>query len=232
LTFKGVFHTLYKITIEMTILQTKHYDFELKEETAGTGQFTGYASIFGNVDHDGDIIIKGAFSASLKKRTPKLLYQHNQMLPIGLVKAKEDATGLYVECDINLELETGSEVYSNLKKRILDKMSIGYKVVDSEFDSKTGVRTIKQLDLYEVSIVTFPANDLASVEDVKSSIEGFSSLADVEKFLREVKSGLSHNEAKHFISKFKSLLQRDVVEKNKKEAQEILEFIKNLTINQ
>jgi HK97 family phage prohead protease len=215
-------------------LNLKRYcDFELKSADE-KGIFTGYASVFNNIDKDGDVIVKGAFTKSLTRRKPKLLFQHKIDEPIGLIEALyEDENGLYIEKGlVNLDVEKGAETYSNMKKKILDKMSIGFKTVDFAYDKETGVRFIKEIDLYEVSIVTFPANDMAEVDSVKSNIEGFNSLADVEKFLREVKDGLSHSEAKHFISRFKSLLQRDVVERERKEAQELLEIVKNLTIKQ
>jgi HK97 family phage prohead protease len=188
--------------------------------------------VFNNIDSDRDVIIQGAFAKSLSKRKPKLLFQHKTDEPIGLiVDAYEDDTGLYVKCQINLETEKGAETYSNLKMGVLDKMSIGFKTNDYEMDKVKGVRVLKELDLYEVSIVTFPANDMAEVDSVKNS----SSPKDVEKALRDV--GYSNKNAKHIISMFGiPSSQRDVglIDKTK-EALASLEKVKlnlnNILIN-
>ena len=181
----------------MSLTLKKYCDFELKESAEQKGVFSGYASVFNNIDSDKDVIVRGAFVKSLSKRKPKLLFQHKTDEPIGLiVDAYEDDTGLYVKCQINLEVEKGAETYSNLKMGVLDKMSIGFKTNDYEMDKTKGVRVLKELDLYEVSIVTFPANDMAEVDSVKDS----SSPKDVEKALRDV--GYSNKNAKHIISMF------------------------------
>jgi HK97 family phage prohead protease len=179
----------------MSLTLKKYCNFELKESAEQKGIFTGYASVFNNIDSDNDVIVKGAFTNSLAKRKIKLLWQHKTDEPIGLIlEANEDDTGLYVKCQINLETEKGAETYSNLKMGILDKMSIGFKTLDYEMDKK-GVRILKELDLYEISIVTFPANDMAEVDSVKNSTS-----RDVEKALRDV--GYSQKNAKHIISMF------------------------------
>lgn len=209
----------------MSLTLKKYYNFELKESAEQKGIFTGYASVFNNIDSDNDVIVKGAFSSSLAKRKIKLLWQHKTDEPIGLIlEANEDDTGLYVKCRINLETEKGAETYSNLKMGILDKMSIGFKTVDYEMDKK-GVRILKELDLYEISIVTFPANDMAEVDSVKNS----SSPKDVEKALRDV--GYSNKNAKHIISMFGiPTSQRDVgvLEKAKEALLSLEQFKLNL----
>jgi HK97 family phage prohead protease len=214
----------------MSLTSKKYYNFELKESAEQKGIFTGYASVFNNIDSDNDVIVKGAFSGSLAKRKIKLLWQHKTDEPIGLIlEANEDDTGLYVKCQINLETEKGAETYSNLKMGILDKMSIGFKTLDYEMDKK-GVRILKELDLYEISIVTFPANDMAEVDSVKNSTS-----RDVEKALRDV--GYSQKNAKHIISMFGiPASQRDVglIDKTK-EVLASLEVVKlnlnNILIN-
>ena len=215
----------------MSLTLKKYYNFELKESVEQKGIFTGYASVFNNIDSDNDVIVKGAFSNSLAKRKIKLLWQHKTDEPIGLIlEANEDDTGLYVKCQINLETEKGAETYSNLKMGILDKMSIGFKTLDYELDKTKGVRILKEIDLYEISIVTFPANDMAEVDSVKN----FTS-RDVEKALRDV--GYSQKNAKHIISMFGiPASQRDVglIDKTK-EALLSLELVKlnlnNILIN-
>ncbi len=216
----------------MSLTLKKYCDFELKESAEQKGVFSGYASVFNNIDSDNDIIIKGAFAKSLAKRKPVLLFQHKTDEPIGLcLDAYEDDVGLYVKFQINLEVNKGAETYSNVKMRVLNKMSIGFKTNDYEMDkTNKGVRVLKELDLYEVSIVTFPANDMAEVDSVKNSTS-----RDVEKALRDV--GYSQKNAKHIISMFGiPASQRDVglIDKTK-EALLSLELVKlnlnNILIN-
>ncbi|WP_410498141.1 HK97 family phage prohead protease [Chitinibacter sp. S2-10] len=116
---------------------------------------------------------KGAFSASLEKsqsekRLPAMLWQHRQGEPIGVYTTmREDDVGLYVEGKLALKTQLGAEAYELMKMGAVGGLSIGYVSRDDSYDRVTGVRTLKQIDLYEVSVVTFPANDAARVTGVK-----------------------------------------------------------------
>ncbi len=132
------------------------------------GVFEGYGAVFGNIDSDGDIIAKGAFADSLRLRTPKMLWQHNAREPIGVfTEVKEDENGLYVKGKL-INTGRGAEAYELLKMGALDGMSVGFKTKQASRDHGTGRRTIMQAELMEVSLVTFPANELATVTAVKS----------------------------------------------------------------
>ena len=185
-------------------------DAELKavKEDGDIGYITGYGSVFGNVDSYGDIVVKGAFVNSIAKKMPALLLQHNPSDVVGVWKvAKEDKNGLYLEGELNLKVQKARENYELLKQGALKGMSIGFSTVDSEYNQE-GKRLIKEVDLWEVSIVTFPANVAAQINGVKS-LEQISK-RELEAVLRD--AGLSISQAKAFIAEgYKAIDgQRDV----------------------
>ncbi|QLK57440.1 HK97 family phage prohead protease [Ehrlichia ruminantium] len=134
------------------------------------GIFSGYASVFNVVDRQKDIIIPGAFSSTIKDfHRIKLLWQHNSTEPIGnIISISEDHIGLYVKANLLLDLQKGKEAYLMLKNGIINALSIGYQAVDYNTDFKTGIRTLKKISLWEISLVTFPANTQSKVIDVKN----------------------------------------------------------------
>lgn len=143
-------------------------------ETAG--EFEGYASTFGNVDQGGDIVMPGAFKASLKqikkeKRLLPMLWQHNPNEPIGVYKEiAEDEKGLKVTGQILLETgDLAKRAYELLKASALGGMSIGYRMFPGtyEYDDKERVTRLKKIDLREISLVTMPMNMAARVTGVK-----------------------------------------------------------------
>jgi hypothetical protein len=134
------------------------------------GKFAGYASVFDVVDSQKDIIIRGAFSETLKGRVGevRMLWQHQQDEPIGVfTKMFEDARGLYVEGKLLLDVARAREAYALLQEGALGGLSIGYSPTKYRIHEKTGVRIISKVDLWEVSLVTFPANDAAKITVVK-----------------------------------------------------------------
>lgn len=157
---------------------------ELKALDDSSGTFKGYGSVFGTIDSYNEAVDKGAFSESLKKNgLPALLWQHRSDQVIGVyTKAQEDDHGLYIEGHLNMETQQGREAYALLKQGALSGLSIGFRPLVEEVNKETGVVHIKKLRLYEVSIVTFPANEDATVDSVKSAPEN---IRDFEEFLRE-----------------------------------------------
>lgn len=143
--------------------------FELVELKASDGghEFTGYCSTFGNVDLGGDVMMRGAFDATLTRRARRrLLWQHDLSEPIGVEKSlKPDDRGLVGTWKI-VDTARGSDAYKLLKAGAVDSMSIGYKPEDVEFDD-TGVRLLKSVDLLECSVVSLPMNEQALVTHVK-----------------------------------------------------------------
>lgn len=140
---------------------------------ADDGLFAGYASVFNVKDRGGDIVLPGAFTRSLQKYPSakvKLLYQHDTSEPIGVwTKFEEDAHGLKAEGRLILETARGREVHALMKAGAVDGLSIGFRTIRDAVDRQKGARLLHELELREVSIVTFPMNEDATVSSVKSN---------------------------------------------------------------
>lgn len=156
----------------------------LRVKAAGTedgledGRFEAYASVFGNVDSYGDIVEKGAFQRTLaewaeKGETIPVLWGHDMNDPFanigGVIEASEDDHGLKITGQLDLDNPTAAQVYRLLKGRRTNRMSFAYSVRDGE-KSDDGFH-LKDLDLFEVSIVQVPANELAEVTMVKDAAD-------------------------------------------------------------
>ncbi|WP_206211014.1 HK97 family phage prohead protease [Vogesella urethralis] len=179
---------------EASGLSQKDFSFQIKA-VSDDGHFSGYASVFDVVDGDYDIVAKGAFADSLdawaaKKALPALLWQHRQSEPIGVyTKMAEDSVGLYVEGRLCLDSARGKEAYALMKMGALSGLSIGFVSRDDSYDRATGVRTLKKVDLWEVSVVTFPANDAARVNGVKArQAEQASLVASLNNLIQSIRS--------------------------------------------
>lgn len=163
------------------------------------GTFSGYGSVFGVRDSYGDVVEPGAFKASLaawakRGRLPAMLWQHDTRQPIGVwTSMREDAHGLAVEGRILVEAgDLERRAHAHLKAGSISGLSIGYMPRVEEFDKAANVNRVKQVDLYETSLVTFPANPDAQVDAVKAAIEAGPS--KFERLLRQLP--LSRHEAK------------------------------------
>lgn len=147
----------------------------LEVKADSSGKIAGWGSIFDNVDAYGERVLKGAFLKSLdahrtRGSMPKMLWQHNPDTPIGRwTKAVEDGRGLYVEGTLNLKTTNGRDAFEHLQAGDVDGMSIGYREVRAKANSN--VRDLIELDLFEVSVVVFPANREATVAAVKSKAD-------------------------------------------------------------
>lgn len=180
--------------------------FKLKA-VSDDGIFSGYGSVFNVVDSYQEVISPGAFAESLAAKKPAMLWQHRTSEPIGVyTEVREDAVGLYVEGKLALKTSRGAEAYELMKMGALDGLSIGFITRDDSYDRVTQIRTIKKVDLWEISPVTFPANDAARITGVKS-IESITTFADVEAHLREA-GGFSKREALALVARIKSLQGR------------------------
>jgi HK97 family phage prohead protease len=134
------------------------------------GFLSGYASVFGVSDSQRDVVMPGAFVDSIRQKQVHFLWQHKPDEPIGkITQLREDQHGLYLEAQLALDITKGREAYELLTKGIIDGLSIGYTVIEHEMDAARRVRLLKKLDLWEVSLVTFPANQQARVMQVKNS---------------------------------------------------------------
>ena len=145
------------------IRHTKEFSIKLAGDDSGA--FEGHAAVFGNVDSYGDIIEPGAFSKTIRERgrSVPVLWQHDQRQPIGTGEVFESSNGLVIKGRILPGLTRGREALLLLREGIVKGLSIGYSVVKDAYDSDRKVRRLTELKLYEVSVVTFPANELATV---------------------------------------------------------------------
>jgi HK97 family phage prohead protease len=197
--------------------EIKSLPFEVKEISEDSEYFTfeGYASTFGNIDLGDDIIVRGAFSKTLKKNAEvPVLWQHQMSEPVGKsIRLNEDDKGLYIKAILpKSDTLVSGRIIPQMKVGSIREMSIGFFTRES--DMEKGVRLLKEIELFEVSLVTKAMNPQALVSGFKS----VESLKDIEQSLKEM--GLSNTEAKTLISKVKEFSnQRDAEEKNKEETQ-------------
>jgi uncharacterized protein len=135
------------------------------------GAFEGYASLFGVVDLGKDLVEAGAFIESIKRRGAqgvKMLWSHDPAEPIGIWEViREDLLGLKVRGKLNLEVGRAREVHALMKSGAIDGLSIGFKAIEARRDPRSGVRRLIKIDLWEVSVVTFPMLPQARVSAVK-----------------------------------------------------------------
>lgn len=191
------------------------FEYKFSDGGAEEGVFEDYASTFGSVDYGGDMVLKGAYLETLRdwkkrKSMPKMLFQHGRSfgftgpLPVGKwLDMYEDEKGLYAKGRlINLDTENGKTLYGAMKEGELDRLSIGYVAKDFSYGTKPDepYRTLKQVDLREVSLVTFPMNDEAGLTSVKSISE-----FTIREFEQALVSGMlppmTETEAKALLAK-------------------------------
>jgi HK97 family phage prohead protease len=173
--------------------KTLDFEFEFKllpDEEPGT--FEGYASVFGETDHVSDIVQKGAFKKTLaaakkKKRPPALLWQHDTRQPIGAWDTmEEDDKGLYGKGRLLIDdIPVARQAHALMKNNGLSGLSIGYRTIRSKVDETAQIRTLVEVELFEVSLVTFPALDSARVNGVKAGEGSDMTIREFEAFLRD-----------------------------------------------
>jgi len=179
------------------------------DDVAATGEFSGYGAVFNNVDAYRDVIVPGAFKATLREwnktgKLPPMLLQHGgwgmvdtDSLPIGKwTSMQEDETGLKVTGRlINLDTDLGKRIYGAMKEGVLDGMSIGYIAKKFTMGTKPDEprRKLEQIELMELSVVTFPANGRARVSAVKQGGTP-RTIREFENFLRDA-GGFSRSAA-------------------------------------
>lgn len=141
-------------------------------QVSAAGVFEGYASLFGIADLGGDVVMAGAFRDSLRKRGPdrvKMLWQHDPAEPLGAWSSiEEDARGLKVKGRLNLDVSRAREILALMREGQVDGLSIGFRTLRATQDRKTGLRHLQKIDLWEISLVTFPMLPQARVTQVKS----------------------------------------------------------------
>lgn len=182
------------------------------KEVAEDGSFVGYGSVFDTVDSYRERVARGAFLESLnahneKGTAPAMLWQHRSDEVIGIYdKMYEDEKGLVVEGRMNLDVAKAREAHSLMKMtnasgaRAIAGLSIGFMPKAYEDDNEERIRTLTQVDLWEVSIVTFPANQDAMISEVRAAFAAgeVPEKRDVEAILRD--SGLSRKAAQALLA--------------------------------
>jgi HK97 family phage prohead protease len=150
--------------------------FRPRTTIAPDGGIEGYASLFGEIDASRDMVMPGAFAQTLKirglRRIP-MLFQHDPAEPVGIwLELREDHRGLYARGRLIPEVMRARELLALLRAGASDGLSIGFKTVKARIDPKSRVRKLHEIDLWEISLVTFPLLAGARVQSVK---EGFRS---------------------------------------------------------
>lgn len=147
------------------------------------GTIEGYASLFGEIDQARDMVMPGAFTQTLQarglRRVP-MLFQHDPSEPVGVwLELREDLRGLWARGRLIPDVVRARELLALLQAGAIDGLSIGYRTVRALIDPRSRVRRLYQVDLWEISVVTFPLLQNARVSAVKhaprSRDRGFSS---------------------------------------------------------
>ncbi|MFC0908028.1 HK97 family phage prohead protease [Pasteurella multocida] len=184
-------------------MKNKTKDLLFKAEAVKEdGFFCGYCNVFDVKDSYDEVVRKGAFQNSLKgwnaqNKMPPVLWNHDRNQPIGVwTSLKEDERGLYGEGRLLInEVARAKEIHALMLAGAIDGLSIGYRLSKWMYDEKEDVLELLEIDLREISVVTFPANEDSRVEVVKSALAKGSlpTLPEFEKALRDL--GFSKTQA-------------------------------------
>ena len=210
-------------------MEYKQFELLIDDDNQQEGCFKGYGSIFGNVDCYGDVVEKGAFISSLEEYAQKnkkipILWQHDPSDPIGFCSACEDEKGLLMDARLLVDdVKKAKEARALIKNRVISGLSIGYSVKNNgAFFDAEGLRHLTDLKLYEISIVTFPANEEATVDSVKTEL----TIRDAEHAL--IDKGFSRKRAKEILSKGYNSAVRDATTGNLRDAESAIKSINNI----
>jgi Escherichia/Staphylococcus phage prohead protease len=224
-------------------LKTQHnrrfHDFQLEiKSTDGKGEFEGYASVFDVVDSYDEVVAPGAFAQSLKEHAargtmPALLWQHDPREPIGKwLEMEEDDHGLRCVGQLLIEVDpVAKRAYGHIEAKSISGLSIGYALDKYEVDNDTGIWTLTEIDLWETSIVTFPANGDSRIDTVKDFKSGGTpALRVMERALRDA-LGLSKSQAKAFLAEgYEGLSGRDAGDDDPLNIADLTQTIRALTL--
>ena len=181
-------------------VEAKFTALDLKS-VAEDGAFEGYASLFGREDLSRDIVVPGAFKESLARRGTRgirMLFQHDPAEPIGVwEQIEEDRKGLFARGRLMRDVARAREVLSLMKAGALDGLSIGFKAEKARRDAKSGVRRLERIDLWEISIVTFPMLPDARVDSFKEMpfAGGLPTEREMERWLTRA-AGMTRTQAR------------------------------------
>ena len=152
--------------------EVKRIEAEI-DDLAHDGTFTGHACLFGVEDLAHDVVEPGAFRATLARRGAagvKMLWHHDPAEPIGRwLEIREDARGLFVRGRILTDVARGREALALMRAGVLDGLSIGFKTVKGRRDPRSRLRRLAEIDLWEISLVTFPMQPTARIASVEAA---------------------------------------------------------------
>ncbi len=180
-------------------LEHKFCQIEANLTVTDGAEISGYASLFGKTDQGGDVVSKGAYGAALKGlkskgRTVKMLWQHDPAQPIGVWdEIREDDKGLWVKGRILLDVAKGREAAALIGAGAIDGLSIGYRTIRATKDNNGG-RVLSELELWEVSLVTFPMLPDARVA-AKAGDPADATLRELAAVFHAARSELSSRES-------------------------------------
>lgn len=185
------------------------------DPTRSPGYIAGYASKFNGLDSYGDTIEAGAYDNVVRDGPlPKMFFNHGAWdIPVGNWKNwKTDEAGLWVEGELNLELQQGRDLYAAIKAGSIDGLSVSIRLTSEDFFiDDSDVRHIKNVrKMREISLCTFPADNSARIISYKSAgddLDGITSVRDMEAYLRD--AGIPISDAKAYISAMKRVIQND-----------------------
>lgn len=215
-----------------------HLTVPLEVKGLNDREFEGHGSIFGNEDLGGDIVMPGAFKRSLAQHKkaqslPQMFWMHDPSRVAGKwLDMREDAEGLKVK-GVLADTPLGNEIRTLLQMDAVKGLSIGYRTLDQDFD-KDGRRLLKEVELWEVSVVSLPMNPLAQVAHAKSQLsaagEYVPTSREFERVLRDV--GCSQRVAKKILSKvYDGEEVRDVPPDEQDEGRDVLNVLKDIEDN-
>ena len=209
-------------------MKTLGFPLEVKELT-DDGTFEGLGSVYGNVDQGADIVVAGAFKEFklTKDNHIRILDGHNTRAPIGKGTLTDTHVGLAVKGKLNLKVSRSRDVYELMKDGVIDGLSIGFDVLPNGEEIKDGIRYLKALRLWEISVTPFPMNELAQVNRVKQ-LQQITTIREFEDFLRDA-GGFSKEQAKILCRSYKALPgQRDADGEAGDSAKELLDFLDSI----
>lgn len=191
------------------LLDVKSAEFKFNGDT---GEFEGYASVFGGVDSYGDTIEAGAFRKTLEDRERPVRLRWNHFGPVigKWVELMEDSNGLFVRGQLTPGHSVASDVKASLQHGAIDGLSIGFMMGDYD-EKESGGRNIRSVKLVEISVVEEPADLSARISNIKSAVAEAERLADIELILRD--AGLSRAEATALVSRVKSIAHSEFEQK-------------------
>ncbi len=215
-------------------MQFKNINLEsvrFKFDSDKPGVFSGYASTFNGVDSYGDTIVPGAYKKTIKKRERPVRMRWNHYGPIiGMwVQMEEDEKGLFVTGELTPNHSVAQNVYASMKHGAVDGLSIGYRPVKIE-DHGDGKRTLKEIELIEVSIVEEPADLGAKISEVKNMVDLINSIDELKEFealLRDA-GGFSKSAATALVSRLRVLCDKDRAVKS--DSAKLAEMIQGITL--